>query len=102
MGWNAMAAAGDTRVGSMLVAPYAGTLRQKSTVDLDIIDGGTVSVTAWQKAGKSIDTEPLPRSRQLASGKVRARGRRHVRGSRLGPRHTNAPKDGRKQFRDRY
>ena len=29
MGWNAMAAAGDTRVGSMLVAPYAGTLRHE-------------------------------------------------------------------------
>ena len=61
MGWNAMAAAGDTRVGSMLLAPYAGTLRQKATVDLDIIDGGTVSVTAWQKAGKSIDTGSSPR-----------------------------------------
>lgn len=48
IGWNAMAAAGDIRTGEILVAPFAGTLRHSSTVDLDIIDGGTVSVTAWQ------------------------------------------------------
>lgn len=60
MGWNAMAAAGDTRVGNVLVAPYAGTLRQNSTVDLDIIDRGTVSVTAWQKAGKPVEDSPYP------------------------------------------
>jgi hypothetical protein len=48
LGWNAMAAAGDTRTGTMLVAPYAGTPRQSSPVDLDIIDGGAVSVTAWE------------------------------------------------------
>lgn len=53
MGWDAMAAAGDTRVGTMLVAPYAGTLRQDSEVDLDIIDGGTVSVTAWEPMRKT-------------------------------------------------
>lgn len=60
MGWNAMASAGDTRVGNVLVAPYAGTLRQNSTVDLDIVDRGTVSVTAWQKAGKTVETSPYP------------------------------------------
>ena len=32
-----------------------------SKVDLDIIDGGTVSVTAWQKAGKSVEYRVLPR-----------------------------------------
>ncbi|PQZ95106.1 hypothetical protein CQ018_07235 [Arthrobacter sp. MYb227] len=48
IGWNAMAAAGDIRTGEILVAPFAGTLRHSSAVDLDIVDGGTVSVTAWQ------------------------------------------------------
>lgn len=47
LGWNAMAAAGDMRTGTMLVAPYPGTLRHSSPVDLDIIDGGAVSLTAW-------------------------------------------------------
>ena len=61
MGWNAMASAGDTRTGNLLVAPYAGTLRQNSTVYLDIIDRGTVSVTAWQKAGKTVETGTVPR-----------------------------------------
>lgn len=48
IGWNAMASAGDIRTGTILVAPFAGTLRHSVAVDLDIIDGGTVSVTAWQ------------------------------------------------------
>lgn len=48
LGWNAMASAGDIRTGKILVAPFAGTLRNSLAVDLDIIDRGTVSVTAWQ------------------------------------------------------
>lgn len=64
LGWNAMAAAGDVRTGTMLVAPYAGTLRHSSQVDLDIIDGGAVSVTAWEPvlepAGSDKSTRPKP------------------------------------------
>ena len=64
LGWNAMAAAGDVRTGTMLVAPYAGTLRHSSPVDLDIIDGGAVSVTAWElipePAGTNKSTRPNP------------------------------------------
>lgn len=48
LGWNAMAAAGVTRAGTLLVAPYAGAVRQSSPADLDIVNGGAVSVTAWQ------------------------------------------------------
>lgn len=48
LGWNAMAAAGDTRTGTLLAAPYAGTGRHSAVVDLDIIDGGAVSLTAWE------------------------------------------------------
>lgn len=48
LGWNAMAAAGDTRVGTVLAAPYAGTEREKLPVVLDIVNGGAVAVTAWQ------------------------------------------------------
>ena len=48
LGWNAMASARDIRTGTILVAPFAGTLRHSLAVDLDIIDRGTVSVTAWQ------------------------------------------------------
>ncbi|MDQ0094317.1 DUF4232 domain-containing protein [Paeniglutamicibacter psychrophenolicus] len=64
LGWNAMAAAGDVRTGTMLVAPYAGTLRHSSPVDLDIIDGGAVSVTAWElvkdPTGTNKSTRPAP------------------------------------------
>lgn len=48
LGWNAMAAAGDTRAGTVLAAPYAGTEREKLPVVLDIVNGGAVAVTAWQ------------------------------------------------------
>lgn len=48
LGWNAMASSEDIRTGTILVAPFAGTLRHSMAVDLDIIDRGTVSVTAWQ------------------------------------------------------
>lgn len=64
LGWNAMAAAGDARTGTMLVAPYAGTLRHSSPVDLEIIDGGAVSVTAWElvkdPTGTNKSTRPNP------------------------------------------
>lgn len=64
LGWNAMAAAGDMRTGTMLVAPYAGTLRHSSPVDLDIIDGGAVSLTAWEpikeETGAQKSTLPKP------------------------------------------
>ena len=48
LGWNAMAAAGDTQAGTVLVAPYAGSDREKLPVVLDIVNGGAVAVTAWQ------------------------------------------------------
>lgn len=47
LGWNAMAGAGDTHVGTLLAAPYAGAARQSSAISLDIVNGGAVSVTAW-------------------------------------------------------
>ena len=43
-----MAAAGDTQAGTVLVAPYAGSDREKLPVVLDIVNGGAVAVTAWQ------------------------------------------------------
>lgn len=64
LGWNAMAAAGDMRTGTMLVAPYPGTLRHSSPVDLDIIDGGAVSLTAWapikEESAAIKNTRPKP------------------------------------------
>ena len=56
LGWNAMASSEDVRTGTILVAPFAGTLRQSSAVDLDIIDRGTVSVTAWQSVTTAADS----------------------------------------------
>lgn len=50
LGWNAMAGAGDTRVGTMLVAPYTGAVRSSSAISLDIVNGGAVAVTAWGPA----------------------------------------------------
>lgn len=47
LGWNAMAAAGDKRAGTILVAPYAGTVRTSLPADLDIVNGGAAAVTAW-------------------------------------------------------
>ena len=47
LGWNAMAAAGDVQTGAVLVAPYAGTGREKLPLVLDIVNGGAVAVTAW-------------------------------------------------------
>jgi len=53
LGWNAMAAAGDTRTGTLLAAPYAGTVRRSAVVDLDIIGGGAVSLTAWEPVAQA-------------------------------------------------
>lgn len=50
LGWNAMAAATDTSAGSMLVAPYRGALRHKNPTELDIVNGGAVTITAWERA----------------------------------------------------
>ena len=47
LGWNAMAAAGDTRVGTVLIAPHTGAARSSSAMNLDIVSGGAVAVTAW-------------------------------------------------------
>lgn len=54
LGWNAMAAAGDTTAGTILIAPYAGTERTRLPAGpgadgpgLDILDGSAVAITAW-------------------------------------------------------
>lgn len=47
LGWNAQAGAGDTRVGTVLVAPFTGAARSRSTISLDIGNGGVAAVTAW-------------------------------------------------------
>jgi hypothetical protein len=47
LGWNAQAGAGDTRVGTVLVAPYTGAARSSSAISLDIGNGGVAAVTAW-------------------------------------------------------
>lgn len=47
LGWNAMAGAGDTRVGTILVAPSSGLPRTSLPADLDMVSGGYVAVTAW-------------------------------------------------------
>jgi hypothetical protein len=47
LGWNAMAGAGDTRVGAILVAPFSGATRTRLPADLDMISGGYVAVTGW-------------------------------------------------------
>ncbi|MDQ0755132.1 DUF4232 domain-containing protein [Arthrobacter sp. B3I4] len=50
LGWNAMAGAGDTRVGTVLVAPFSGVARTSLPADLDVVSGGHVAVTAWSLA----------------------------------------------------
>ncbi|WP_417234794.1 DUF4232 domain-containing protein [Arthrobacter sp.] len=58
LGWNAMAAAGDTTAGTILIAPYAGTDRTRLPAGpdaggpgLDILDGSAVAITAWSAGG---------------------------------------------------
>lgn len=48
IGWNAQAAAGDLHAATVLVASYSGQERTSLSADLDIVAGGTVSVTAWE------------------------------------------------------
>ena len=50
LGWNAMAPAGSTWAGTILIAPYAGTERHKVPAELDIVNGGVAAVTAWSNA----------------------------------------------------
>jgi len=50
LGWNAMAGAGNTRVGTILVAPFAGVAGSSLPADLDVVSGGYVAVTAWSLA----------------------------------------------------
>ena len=47
LGWNAMAGAGDIRVGAILVAPFSGASRTRLPADLDMVSGGYVAVTGW-------------------------------------------------------
>ncbi|MEC5179695.1 hypothetical protein [Arthrobacter sp. CG_A4] len=42
-----MATAGDTQVGSVLIASFTGVARSSSTKTLDIVNGGAVAVAAW-------------------------------------------------------
>ena len=53
IGWNGTAGAGMTRVGTLLVAPFAGTLRQKLEADIDLTEPGFLTVTRW------VPAEPL-------------------------------------------
>lgn len=45
-----MAGAGNTRVGTILVAPFAGVAGSSLPADLDVVSGGYVAVTAWSLA----------------------------------------------------
>ncbi|MBF4994159.1 DUF4232 domain-containing protein [Arthrobacter gandavensis] len=51
IGWRATAGAGMSRVGTLLVAPYSGTLRQSLAVDFDLTEPGFLTVTSWTPAG---------------------------------------------------
>ena len=50
IGWNGTAGAGMSRVGTLLVAPFAGTLRQELEVDIDLTEPGFLTVTQWTAA----------------------------------------------------
>ena len=51
IGWRATAGAGMSRVATLLVAPYSGTLRQSLEVDFDLTEPGFLTVTSWTPAG---------------------------------------------------
>ena len=51
IGWRGTAGADMVRVGTLLVAPYAGTLRQELEADIDLAEPGFLTVTAWTPAG---------------------------------------------------
>ena len=47
IGWRVTSGAGMSRVGTLLVAPYSGTLRQPLEVDIDLTEPGFLTVTSW-------------------------------------------------------
>jgi hypothetical protein len=47
IGWNGTSGAGMSRVGTLLVAPFAGTLRQELEADIDLTEPGFLTVTRW-------------------------------------------------------
>ena len=50
LGWNAQNAAGEQRAGKLFVSAYPGAARLPAVVDLDIMSGGAVALTAWRAA----------------------------------------------------
>lgn len=50
IGWRGTAGADMVRVGTLLVAPYAGTERQELEADIDLAEPGFLTVTAWAPA----------------------------------------------------
>lgn len=50
IGWNGTAGAGMGRVGTLLVAPFAGSLRQELEADIDLAEPGFLTVTRWAPA----------------------------------------------------
>ncbi|WAP50643.1 DUF4232 domain-containing protein [Arthrobacter sp. ATA002] len=50
IGWNGTAGAGMARVGTLLLAPFAGSLRQDLEVDIDLTEPGFLTVTRWTAA----------------------------------------------------
>ncbi|WP_342024951.1 DUF4232 domain-containing protein [Arthrobacter citreus] len=50
IGWNGTSGAGMSRVGTLLVAPFAGTLRQELEADIDLTEPGFLTVTRWAPA----------------------------------------------------
>ena len=47
LGWTATAGAGAVRVGTVLVAPFPGTVRQELEADIDVTEPGYLAVTGW-------------------------------------------------------
>ena len=47
IGWRGTSGAGMSRIGTLLVAPYSGTLRQPLEVDMDLTEPGFLTVTSW-------------------------------------------------------
>jgi hypothetical protein len=51
LGWNAQSAAGEQRAGRVYVSVRQGDPRIALPADLDVKDGGSVSLTAWARPG---------------------------------------------------
>jgi hypothetical protein len=51
LGWDAQANDPDNRVRFLHLAPYQGFERAQLPVDVDIVAGASVAVTAWQAQG---------------------------------------------------